>query len=106
MLRITKSKKLFLSLFFVISPYFSEAASFDCQKAQTKNEKLICITPELSQLDEKLAKQYSSSLKKSNDNGEVIKQSQRAWLKQINKECSTALLTKSGTFSASGDLII
>jgi uncharacterized protein len=90
MSRIIKTKNLFLALFFIVSPYFSEAASFDCHKTQTKNEKLICITPELSQLDENLAKQYFSSLQKSDDDGEVIKKSQRAWLKQIDKECSTS----------------
>lgn len=89
MLNNIKIKTLFIATSFVISPYLSHAASFDCQKAKTSNEKLICLTPELSQLDEQLAKQYFLSIKKSEDD-DVIKISQRAWLKQIKKECSTA----------------
>ncbi|MFQ2188368.1 lysozyme inhibitor LprI family protein [Aeromonas jandaei] len=80
---------LFVAASFIISPYLSHAASFDCKKAKTSNEKLICMTPELSQLDEELAKIYLLSLKNSADN-DIIKKSQRAWLKQIKKECSSA----------------
>jgi len=39
------------------------AASFDCAKARTKVEKLICADPELSRQDEALAVAYAEALK-------------------------------------------
>ena len=33
------------------------AASFDCNKATTETEKVICADPELSALDESIAKE-------------------------------------------------
>ena len=53
----------------------SDAASFDCAKATSKNEKAICASPELSLLDEKLASFYKQtrSLAPSSD---ALKQQQ------------------------------
>jgi len=59
------------------------AASFDCAKASTKVEKMICADPELSQLDEKLSLLYQGARKKFIDL-DSIKQDQRAWLKRRN----------------------
>ncbi len=39
------------------------AASFDCAKARTKVEKLICKDPQLSRQDEDLAKAFGEALK-------------------------------------------
>jgi uncharacterized protein YecT (DUF1311 family) len=39
------------------------AASFDCKKASTKVEKLICADPELSRQDEAMAAAYAEALK-------------------------------------------
>lgn len=39
-----------------------QAASFDCAKATTKVEKLICADPELSKLDEEMADLYKKTL--------------------------------------------
>lgn len=58
----------------------SKAAGFDCSKAQTKVEKLICADAELSKMDEGMAKLYSQILKASS-NDPALKNAQRDWLK-------------------------
>jgi len=59
------------------------AASYDCEKASTKVEKMICTDSELSKLDEELGKTYSAALKKTPDLL-ALKQQQRDWLKERN----------------------
>jgi len=56
------------------------AASFDCTKAGTKVEKMICANPELSKLDKELAERYRESVAKDSS----VKQEQLKWLKQRN----------------------
>lgn len=67
----------------------ANAASFNCSKASTESEKLICRDTELSTLDETMAQAYhakkgrlSSVLKK-----ELTKE-QRAWLKSWPIVCT------------------
>ena len=59
------------------------AASFDCAKANTKVEHLICDNPEISKLDEALAQSYKDALQKESK-ANAIKQAQKKWLKQRN----------------------
>jgi len=61
-----------------------QAASFDCAKAQSKVEKMICADAEISKLDEKLAKTYSETSKDEKDVA-LLNSQQRAWLKQRNQ---------------------
>jgi len=70
----------FLSLMFVQTAY---ATSFDCEKAGSKVEKMICADPELSKLDDELGKAYSEALKKSSDPS-TLKQHQRKWMEERN----------------------
>jgi uncharacterized protein len=60
-----------------------QAASFDCAKAQTKVEKLICSDAELSKLDEYLATAYTKALKVDGKSAEV-RNAQRQWVKERN----------------------
>lgn len=64
------------------------AASFDCAKAQTRVEKLICSDAELSKLDDDLTAAYTTALK-SDDKVTSIRQTQRQWLKDRNS-CTDA----------------
>ena len=61
----------------------AQAASFDCGKAQTKVEKMVCTDTELSTLDEEVAKLYSEVFKKFPDEA-MLKRRQREWLKARN----------------------
>ena len=62
---------------------FVHASSFDCASASSKTEKAICADPYLSELDEKLAQQWRSSLAKVAD-PKALKTDQRQWLKSRN----------------------
>ncbi|MBN2825620.1 MAG: DUF1311 domain-containing protein [Campylobacterales bacterium] len=65
---------------------FVSAASFDCQKASSDVEKLICSDSQLSLLDEDLAKAYKSALQKDPTR---IKTQQQRWLKYTRNDCIT-----------------
>jgi|GEM_PF-2521525 len=60
-----------------------QAASFDCAKASTKVEKLICANAELSKLDEALAVEYADALKLPDTAN--LKTEQKSWLKGRNQ---------------------
>ena len=74
------------SFLFVMSTY---AASFDCGKASTQVEKLICNIPALSALDGELDSSYRNAIDKTRlgDNGQVVA-AQRKWLRQVRNMCS------------------
>jgi uncharacterized protein len=58
-------------------PYV-HSASFDCAKAKTKIDKLVCGDPKLSDLDDKLTALYNQVLAKS-PVPEDTKEQQREW---------------------------
>lgn len=70
----------------------AHAASFDCAKAGTKVEKLICEDVELSKLDEELNAAYKAALKDQTQ-GDSIKQAQKKWMKERNG-CADAACVK------------
>ncbi|KQZ31377.1 lysozyme inhibitor LprI family protein [Caulobacter sp. Root1472] len=62
-----------------VSP--AAAASFDCAKARTKVETLICKDPQLSRQDEDLAKAYGEALKLWDGKiAAYVRISQRGWM--------------------------
>lgn len=88
-----------VNLFTAITLWFglvcsAQAASFDCAKAQTKVEKMICSDAEVSKLDEDLAATYSSILKKDSS-ATSIRVEQEQWLKERNACLDAACLTSS-----------
>jgi hypothetical protein len=61
------------------------AASFDCKKAATWVEKTVCANPELSKLDEEMAKAYHDALASLSPEGQKeTRQYQKQWLKEIS----------------------
>lgn len=66
----------------------SLAAGFDCAKAATAVEKRICANPELSKLDDQLAKAY----KPEGEAADFERAIQRRWLKERNKCADDACL--------------
>jgi len=70
----------------------SHAATFDCGKAQSKVEKMICADADLSRLDEELAAAYKTALqdKKRDDS---IRQTQMQWVTKRNS-CADAACVK------------
>ncbi|HDR9499775.1 TPA: DUF1311 domain-containing protein [Burkholderia cepacia] len=68
-------------------------ASFDCVKAGSKVEKLICSSPETATADKRLAAVYRSAVAKSSD-PVALKQQQRDWLKERNACDDAACLVR------------
>lgn len=69
-----------------------QAASFDCAKAATKVEKLICADAEISKLDEELNAAYKTALQDEKRAG-TIKKAQKQWMKERNS-CADAACVK------------
>jgi uncharacterized protein len=67
----------------------AHAASFDCGKAASEVEKLICGNEELSRLDESLNKAYLKALERPDIRKQMI-ESQRQWLKNERNACKNA----------------
>ena len=73
------------------------AASFDCAKAGTKVEKLICGDAELSKLDEELNAAYKAAVQ-DKTKADVVKQAQKQWMKE-RSGCADAACVK-GAYEA------
>lgn len=54
------------------------AASFDCKKAKTEVEKIICAGAGLSKLDDEMANAYAEAKTKA---GKLVRSEQKQWLK-------------------------
>ncbi|MBK6854161.1 MAG: DUF1311 domain-containing protein [Burkholderiales bacterium] len=65
------------------------AASFDCTKARSATERMICTDQKLSSLDEDLARHYARALERVEDTAE-LKRMQRNWLATQRRECLDA----------------
>jgi uncharacterized protein YecT (DUF1311 family) len=61
-----------------------QAASFDCMKAQSRVERLICGDKALSKLDETMSASYASALHNGAQSAET-KKAQRQWLVERNR---------------------
>lgn len=66
----------------------AQAASFDCAKATTKIEKLICADAELSKLDDELNVAYNIAMQ-DEPYAENVQQTQKQWLRDRN-QCRAA----------------
>jgi uncharacterized protein YecT (DUF1311 family) len=61
--------------------------SFDCTKASSSQERLICGDRELSKLDVQMAGAYADARQKSTD-ANALKAEQKQWLKNTQRSCS------------------
>jgi len=85
-------KILWASAAIVAIAFEARAASFDCAKASTAVEKLICSEAKLSELDSRLALAYRRALA-TPAVAQRVKQDQRVWLADRNKCADAACLT-------------
>ena len=60
--------------------------SYDCQKAATKTEKMICADPELAKLDIEMARVFAEARRRA---GGAVP-GQQAWLKETRDACTNA----------------
>lgn len=61
--------------------------SFDCSKATTGQERLICSDRELSRLDVEMSNAYTKARQLSSD-VQTLRAEQREWVKGVQKSCS------------------
>jgi uncharacterized protein YecT (DUF1311 family) len=83
--------RLLITLFtgsFLLTASVSFGASFDCKKASSEFEHLICDNAELNKFDEDLGKAYKKKRDSlSKDGKDLLKKSQRNWLKFVQGAC-------------------
>src|SRR4249920_1909427 len=75
----------------------AQAASFDCKKARSEDEKAICANPELSKLDEDLAAAFKATLGlMSGDTRRIaiFRKAQTEWVKDRDRCGGTASCLK------------
>jgi len=68
-------------------------ASFDCTKASSKVEKMICSDSELSALGDNLSKAFKEALK-STDDKDQLKKEQFLWMKNRDQCTVTTGIVK------------
>jgi len=77
-----------LCVFLLALSYCARAASFDCSKAKTPQEKAICASPELSAADDRMAAQYREILRTASPEAATeIREDQLAWLRRMPADC-------------------
>jgi uncharacterized protein YecT (DUF1311 family) len=64
------------------------AAGFDCAKAGTRVERMICAQPALSALDDQLGKAYDAA--RRSGHRPTLLAEQREWLMKVRDRCSDA----------------
>jgi uncharacterized protein len=81
------SKSILLSLLVFISP-IAYSASFDCKKASTETEKMICSDKYLGYIDEDLGDVYKSLMAtySSLEKSQIVIE-QKKWIKSRNSAC-------------------
>lgn len=70
-------------LVMIFFPHAVPAASFDCIKASSRIDKMICAHDELSAADEKLARVYRTAYRKTRDR-KALNAAQRSWVRKRN----------------------
>lgn len=82
-------KRLLMMVAGLVLAVSAHAASFDCAKAGTTVERLICDNPAISTLDDALGTAYKAALK-AGKQADTIKQEQRNWIEERN-DCTGAV---------------
>ena len=80
------------------------AASFACEKAQSRIEKAICADAELSQLDEYLARYYGGARAGLGAGAACLATDQRSWLGKTRNACADAACLKKAYLERLGEL--
>src|ERR1700756_5148121 len=70
------------------APALSHAASFDCAKARTPQEKAICASPKLGRVDEQMAAAYKQALDATpTQMRDQVRGDQREWIDLLPQYC-------------------
>jgi uncharacterized protein len=80
------------------------AASFPCEKAQSRVEKAICADAEVSELDEYLGRYYSAARAALRESASCLAADQRQWLSSVRNACQDAGCLKKAYLERLGEL--
>jgi uncharacterized protein len=80
------------------------AASFPCEKAQSRIEKAVCADAEVSQLDEYLGRYYQAARGTVREAGSCLAAEQRLWLSSVRNACQDAACLKKVYLARLGEL--
>lgn len=81
-------QKILLAVIGSVALTSAQATSFDCAKAASSVEKLICGSATLSELDDALDKAYKEArTNSSQEESRRLASDQRQWLKEIRNNC-------------------
>ena len=80
------------------------AASFPCDKAQSRIEKAICADAEVSQLDEYLGRYYSGARLAVGTGASCLAADQRRWLSDTRNACADGACLKKAYLERLGEL--
>ena len=96
-----------LGLIFVVLPARAEdRPSFDCGKASTEIERMICALPSLAADDRELNAAYTAALKRLPPSGQkILRNSQRDWLKALKIMCLNRGIPQRGTDGYSAECL-
>lgn len=86
--------QILCSAVFVLWALPAGAASFNCSKAQSNIEHMICGSPTLSQLDDELAALYREALSKVSDPAD-LRVIQRSWITNSRDRCKDSQCVES-----------
>jgi Uncharacterized protein conserved in bacteria, putative lipoprotein len=98
-----KIKHCFIVIVLLIFSVNSYGASFNCAKANTWPEKVICSNHQLSNLDDLLVSSYKKALS-STSHKESLKAAQKKWLESIRNACQNTACLKSDYSSRIAEL--
>ena len=74
-------RKLIFVLLTLPATGLAASPSFDCTKARSSAEELICADDALAQLDTRMAQTYAQALSAAMDDADTLRASQRGWIK-------------------------
>jgi uncharacterized protein YecT (DUF1311 family) len=79
-----------LAVAFAASARANEGPSFDCARATSKVNRMICASTELSELDRLLAEHYRVLLAQSGSEAPALQKEEQQWLRQVRDPCPDA----------------
>lgn len=80
------------------------AQSFDCKKAQTRVEKMVCADPSLTELDEHLGRYYAAARMELESAASCLQSDQAQWLKSTRDVCQNEACLKAAYLNRLGEL--
>src|SRR5437870_3463711 len=90
-----------LAIGMALIPAAAQAQSFDCAKAASPVEHLICANPELAALDKSLGEAIKGAMAAAPGRRDVLLAEERRWLVERDRQCK---IEDGATPSATGSL--